>query len=147
MKEFETNKYNIYFIHKNKHAYTILKQMSTKNVNNKKRKCSNSDSTIKKRNRRQLQPNYYQLKAVEVSSRNYHYFGRTYNSRVEERVEIDWMNKYHLGPTWRKRELRGQKKERLGTWVRLPICRRLPKKITDTQSGDTIGRSIVTGKL
>ena len=56
---------------------------------------------------------------------------------VEERLEIDWMNKYHLGSKWRKRYLRGQKKQKLGTWVRLPLGRRLPKKITDTQSGDT----------
>ena len=105
----------------------ILKQMSTKNVHNKKRKCSNAGSNIQKRNRREPQLNYYhKLKAVKVSPRNYHYFGRTYNSRFEERLEIDWMNKYRLGSKWRKRHLRGQK---LGTWVKLPIGRSIAGKL------------------
>ena len=105
----------------------ILKQMLTKNVHNKKRKCSNSGSNIQKRNRREPQLNYYhKLKAVEVSPGNYHYFGGTYNSRFEERLEIDWMNKYRLGSKWRKRHLRGQK---LGTWVKLPIGRSIAGKL------------------
>ena len=104
----------------------ILKQMLTKNVHNKKRKCSNAGSNIQKRNRREPQLKYYQLKAVEVSPRNYHYFGRTYNSRFEERLEIDWMDKNRLVSKWRKRHLRGQK---LGTWVRLPIGRSVAGKL------------------
>lgn len=66
--------------------------MSTKIVHNKKRKCVNSGSNRQKRNRRQPQL-IYQVKAIEVSPRKYHYFAKTYNSQVEERLESGWMDK------------------------------------------------------
>ena len=96
--------------------------MSTENVHDKKRKCPNFDSNKQKRNRRQPQ-RIYQVKAVEVSPGNYHYFGKIYNSKVEKRLESDWLEKNHLGVNWSKIHLRGRKNKKLGTWVRLPIGR------------------------
>ncbi len=100
----------------------MLKQMSTEDIDSKKRKCCcyNSDSNRKKRNRRQSN-RIYQIKAVAVSPGHYHYFGRNYNGNDEKRLEIDWMNKNNLGFRWRKHHLRGQKNQKLGTWVRFPI--------------------------
>jgi hypothetical protein len=100
----------------------MLKQMSTEDIDIKKRKrwCDNSDSNRKKRNRRQSN-RIYQIKAVAISPGYYHYFGRNYKCIHEQRLETDWMNKNNLGPRWRKHHLLGQKKKKLGTWVRFPI--------------------------
>ena len=102
--------------------------MSMKNVHNNKRKCCNSGSNIQKRICHQPQL-IYQVKAVEVSLGNYHYFGKTYNSSVEERLESGWMNKNHMGTHWRRNHLRGRKKQKLGKWLRLPIGRSVSGKL------------------
>ena len=61
----------------------------------------------------------YMVKATEVSVGVYHYFGRTKDSRTEERLTVRWMRQNHMIDSWRKNNLRGNDGEKLNQWVKV----------------------------
>ena len=86
------------------------------------RKRKGSDiSTEQEDKRTRTQDLIYQVKAVKVGRGVFHYFGRTKNSQLSERLTPEWMNENCMSSSWRKNRLRGKRNKNLGKWKLVPI--------------------------
>jgi len=63
----------------------------------------------------------YQVKSVRIGRGTFHYFGRTKNSQVDERLTPQWMNDNGMRNSWRKHKLRGKRNKNVGKWVVVPV--------------------------
>ena len=96
------------------------KQCWTWQKTRKKRKGDDSIQQQKGKKTR-TQDLIYQVKSVRISRNTFHYFGRTKNSQIEERLTPQWMNDNDMGNSWRKHKLRGKKDKNVGKWVVVPV--------------------------
>jgi len=90
-----------------------------------KRKSSTSSVSTNKKSRVVSKELIYKVQCVQVGRGNFHYFGKTLNGQLKERLQPSWMRANGMSDSWRKHKLRGK---RLNKWTVVPIGKTTEEK-------------------